>query len=172
MRNTHLVIALLAILAWGCDNAGRQVAVAPSTVPAASTTVSEQPRMSPPSHRDRQPDVGNVITLGQVISSHLTADDPICGDRYPFRCRYFRLPVPEDGILEVTIRWSATQRDPYPLDMDVVGPSGAGWVGMIANGPHRVARGRATGGSTYVIELWSFLTPDEPFELTTSLQQH
>jgi hypothetical protein len=55
--------------------------------------------------------------------------------------------------------------------MDVIGPSGAGWVGEIAEGPYRIARGRVTGGNTYVIEVWSFSTPHEPFELSTSLEQ-
>jgi hypothetical protein len=79
--------------------------------------------------------------------------------------------VPQDGVLEVAVRWNVTQTNPYPLDMDVIGPSGAGWVGEIASGPQRIARGRVTRGSTYVIEVWSFLTPPEPFELSTSLQQ-
>lgn len=171
MRNAHVAVVLLTFAASGCDGGNRQLPAAPSAVPASPTTVSSDPRMSPSSQRDRQPDVGTLIALGQVVSSRATADDPICGTRYPFHCQYFRLPVSQDGVLEVTLRWSAAQRDPYPLDMDVIGPSGAGWVGETANGAYRVARGRAAGGSTYVIEVWSFLTPHEPFELTTSLEQ-
>ena len=157
MRNTHLAIILILLVACGCDNGG-QLPAAPSTIAPAS------------SEGARQPDLGTPIALGQIVSSRVTDDDPICGNPYRFRCKYFLLPVPEDGVLEVMIRWSAAQRDPYPLDMEVIGPS-RGWSAEIANGPYRVARGRASGGSTYVIEVWSFLTPHEPFELTTSLEQ-
>lgn len=165
MRNTHLAIILILLVAYGCDNGG-QLPAGPSTIPPASSQGARQPVETP-------------IALGQTVSSRVTDDDPICRKPYPFRCQYFLLPVPEDGVLDVTIWWSAAQRDPYPLDMEVIGPSG-GWsadipefVGRlpVANGPSRVARGPAIGGSTYVIEVWSFLTPHEPFELITSLEQ-
>ena len=171
MRNAHVTLALVALAAYGCDDAGQQPLTAPSTVSAIATPLSGESRLSPPSQRDVQPDAGTLIALGQAISSRVTDDDPICGSAYPFPCRYFRVAVPQDGVLEITIRWSAALRDPYPLDMDVIGPSGVGWIGEIAEGPRRIARGRVAGGNTYVIEVWSFLTPHEPFELTTSLER-
>lgn len=170
MRNAHVAIVVSAFMAPGCNGGDRYLPVVPSTVPAPPTTRSGDPRLSPFSQRDRQPDGGTVIAVGRIVSSRVTPEDPTCGTKYPFHCQYFRVPVSQDGVLEVTLRWSAAQRDPYPLDMDVIGPSGDGWVGEIANGPYRVARGRITGGSTYVIEVWSFVTPHEPFELTTSVQ--
>ena len=170
MRNAHLVVVFLVFGACGCGDGDRPLPIAPTAVPTPAP-ISGEPRLSPPRSRDRQPDLGRTIAVGEIVRSRVTPDDANCGDPYPFRCQYFRLPVPQDGVLEVTIRWSAAQRDPYPLDMEIIGPSGAGWVGEIATGPERIARGRATGASTYVIEVWSFLTPDEPFELITSLQQ-
>jgi hypothetical protein len=125
--------------------------------------------MSPPFRYPSQPAAGASITLGQTISSRITLDDPICDTGWPFRCQYFRLAVPAEGVLEVTIRWSATQLDPYPLDMGVIGPSGEGWVSEFSGQPYRIGRGRVSGG-TYVIEVWSFLVPHEPFELTTVLR--
>src|SRR4029453_13694209 len=133
--------------------------------------VRGDPPRSPGSRRDRQPDLGRTIAVGEIVSSRVTPDDPNCGDPYRFRCQYFRLPGPQGGVLGVTIRWNAAQHDPYPLDLDVIGPSGAGWVGEIATGPQRIARGRVPGASTYVIEVWSFVTPDEPLDLITSLEQ-
>jgi hypothetical protein len=54
--------------------------------------------------------------------------------------------------------------------MGVFGPSGAIADGQIGVGLERIARGRVSAGSTYVIEVWSFLTKPEPFELTTSIE--
>ena len=128
MRSAYFVVGLLVPLTCGCRGDDRPLALGPSSVPVASPT-SGEPRMSPSSNRDQQPDLGRTIALGEIVSSRVTPDDHICGDRYPFRCQYFRLPVPQDGILEVTIQWSAAQRNQYPLDMDIIGPSGSGWVG-------------------------------------------
>jgi len=170
MRHVNLAVVVLVLIASGCGGGDRQLPMGPSAVPAPLPS-SGEPRMSPPTLRDRQPDLGRPIPLGEMVSSRVATDDPVCPGPHLFRCQYFRLTVPQDGVLEVTIRWSAAQRDPYPVDMDVIGPSGAGFSGEIASGPYRVARGRVAGGSTYVIEVWSFLTPDEPFELTTLLKQ-
>jgi hypothetical protein len=59
----------------------------------------------------------------------------------------------------------------YPFDMGVLGPSGAVADGQIGVGLERIARGRVSAGSTYVIEVWSFLTTPEPFDLSTSIEQ-
>ena len=171
MRNVHLAVILLAFVAHGCDGGSRPLPSAPSVVPASPTATSREPVLSPAFQYSRQPDLGTPIALGQIVSSRVTDDDPTCGDVFPNRCQYFRLPVPQDGVLEVTIRWNATQRNSYPLDMGVIGPSGMGWVSEFANGPYRNARGRVSGGGTYVIEVWSFLMPHEPFELIASLEQ-
>ena len=163
-----IAVFLLALGACGGSETSR-LPVAPSA-PATPPLVSNEPSMSPPTRRGSQPDLGKTIPLGETVRSRVAPDDPLCGEAYPYGCKYFRVLVPQDGVLEITVRWSATQSSPYPLDMDVIGPSGAGWAGEIASGPQRIARGLAAAGATYVIEVWSFLTPHEPFELTTSLR--
>jgi hypothetical protein len=172
MRINYLAIVLLASVAYGCGGGSRGLVTAPSAIAPPPPIVPTEPRMSPPFNYPRQTELGTAIALGTTTSSGVTADDPICPDSgaVPYRCQYFRLAVPETGVLDVTIRWSTAQRDPYPLDMGVIGPSGAGWVSEFSNGPYRIARGQVSGGNTYVIEVWSFLTPPEPFELTTSIR--
>jgi hypothetical protein len=172
MRINHLEVVLLASVAYGCSDGSRGLVTAPSAIAPPPSIVPTEPWMSPPFNYPSQTALGTTIALGATTSSSVTAGDPICPDSsaFPFRCQYFRLAVPESGVLDVTIRWSASQRDPYPLDLGVIGPSGAGWMSVFSNAPYRIARGQVSGGNTYVIEVWSFLTPHQPFELITSLR--
>ena len=171
MRNTGFGIVLLALTASGCNGSSRELLPVTPTPTAAAPTVSTEPPLSPPSQRPRQPELGTSIAVDQAVSSRVTPDDPLCDPGWRYRCRYFRLAVPRDGVLRVTIQWNPAQLDPYPLDMEIIGPSGSGWLGQIGRGPQRIGRGRVSGGSTYVIEVWSFLTPGEPFELLASLEE-
>ena len=102
------------------------------------------------------------------VTDRVADDDPSCGGAYPYRCRYFRVAVPHDGALVVTIRWNCPAS--YPFDLGVYGPTGPVADGQIGVGLDRTARGRVIGGTTYLIEVWSFLTPSASFELSTSIE--
>ena len=65
--------------------------------------------------------------------------------------------------------WSTAQADPYPLDIGVYGPTGD-WPAVVGPGAQRYVDVVADAGATYLIEVWSFLTPAEPFELTSSIE--
>jgi hypothetical protein len=117
------------------------------------------------------PTTAATIAVGEVVNSQVTMDDPLCDPGWPHRCRYYRLTAPADGVLDVTMRWSSQQPDPYPLDIDVI--SAIGRMGLPAGvgpGPQRRVTLRVKAGDTYVIEIWSFLSPGEGFELSTTLQ--
>ena len=73
-------------------------------------------------------------------------------------------------MLRVTMRWSAAQPDPYPLDIGVMGPNGGEWFPAVGPGTQRYVDVLADAGATYLIEVWSFLTPAEPFELMSSIE--
>jgi hypothetical protein len=158
MRSIALWIALSTLAVSACGDQRRPLPTAPSTfVPTPS--LSPDPRL----------DIGTPIDFGQTLTFTVANDDPVCPGAYQYHCRYFRVTVPQDGILLVTIRWKIPMS--YPFDMGVLGPSGAVADGQIGVGLERIARGRVSAGSTYVIEVWSFLTTPEPFDLSTSIEQ-
>ena len=108
------------------------------------------------------------LAFGTTVTDHVADDDQSCGGAYPYRCRYFRVAVPHDGVLVVTIRWNFPAS--YPFDLGVYSPIGPVADGQIGIGLERTARGRVIGGTTYLIEVWSFLTPSGSFDLSTSIE--
>jgi hypothetical protein len=109
-----------------------------------------------------------TLALGEVVKSHVTVNDPLCDPGWPHRCRYYRLTAPADGVLEVTVRWSSRQPDPYPLDIDLISRFGRmGLPVAVGPGPQRRMILSVKTGDTYAIEIWSFLSPAEAFELST-----
>ena len=161
---------LLALTAVACEDSKQALVLRPTPLaspapplpapPPAPPVVIPHPRLS-----DASP-----IAIGETIKSQATADDPLCGEAYPHRCRYFKVTATLSGMLRVTMRWSAAQRDPYPLDIGVYGSGGGEWLPVAGPGTERAVYVPADAGATYLIEVWSFLTPGEPFELTSSIE--
>ena len=164
MRITVLWLVLVVLTAYGCGDQRRALPTTPSTFPPSAPTVSPPVRESPPPLA-----AGTSIALGHTIVGRITEDDPLCWPGWPYRCQYYRVTVPHDGMLLVTIRWDFPASSPF--DMDVFSPSGTIASGQVGVGLERTARGPVTGGTTYIIEVESFLTDVEPFELTTSIAQ-
>ena len=155
-----------ALTALGCGGGSSSVVpTGPSqSLPPASTVV--------PSREPMVPANAATITVGEVVKGQVTGEDPLCDPGGRHRCRYYRLVSPADGILEVTIKWSAQQVDPYPLDVDIINASvRIGLAPAIGPGPQRRTSVRIKAGDAYAIEVWSFLSPSEPFELSTALRQ-
>ena len=100
-------------------------------------------------------DTAIPLAFRTTVTDRVADDDPSCGGAYPYCCRYFRVAVPHDGALLVTIRWKVPAS--YPFDLGVHGPTGPVADGEIGVGLDRTARGRVLGGTTYLIEVWSFL---------------
>jgi hypothetical protein len=165
MRNVGSIMVLLAVAAVGCESPRRALLLGPT--PLASTP----PPIPPPPQPIPHPRLGDAtpIAIGETVKSQTTADDPWCAPGGPHRCRYFKVTAPIQGVLRVTMRWSAAQPDPYPLDIGVHGPTGE-WLPVVGPGAQRHVDVRADAGATYLIEVWSFLTPAERFELTSSLE--
>ena len=168
MRSIALwCVALSALAAYGCSDERKSSPTAPTTVIPSVPAVPPQP--PPPSPAPpRGLDGVTPIAFGQTVTVTVTDEDPMCGSAYPYHCRQFRLSVPHDGVLVVTIRWRIPVS--YPFDMSVFGPSGAIADGQIGVGLERIARGRVIGGTTYVIEVWRFHPTSEPFDLSTSIE--
>ena len=165
MRNIAFWIAVIGLVSCGRGNEPNSIPTTPSTflpAPVAPQPPQPAPAPSPGLFEDAIP-----LAFGATVTDSVADDDPACGSPYVYRCRYFRIAVPRDGELVVTIRWNFPAS--YPFDLGVYGPTGSVADGKIGVGLERTARGRVSGGATYVIEVWSFLTPSGSFELTTSI---
>jgi hypothetical protein len=161
MGHLRLSVVTFAMVALGCDGARSVLPTAPGELDPRATTPAAAPVV---------PTNAATIVIGEVVNSKVTMDDPLCDPRWPHRCRYYRLTAPADGFLEVTMRWSVEQPDPYPLDIDII--SAFGRMGLppdVGPGPQRRVAPRVKAGDTYTIEISSFLSPGEAFELTTAL---
>jgi hypothetical protein len=158
MCRFRISIVCLGLVALGCD---RGLPTAPT--PGATAVPLPTPSPSP------QPPLGSHIEVGEVITSRVTSDDPLCGHNTPFPCRYYRLTPARDGVLQVTLAWNPQLVDDYPLDMSVIDPQGKDWAATVVGRAQRGVSVRVTAGASYVIEIWSFLSPGVEFELRSSL---
>lgn len=100
----------------------------------------------------------------------MTQNDPLCDAGWPHRCRHYRLTAPAAGVLKVTMTWSSQVADPYPLDIGVVDPLGRTYYPSVGPGAQRQVSVQVSAGTTYVIEIWSSLSPGEEFELHTAIE--
>jgi hypothetical protein len=158
MRHIPVSLLCLAVLASGCDSNTFPTAPGPVTSSAASP-----PPVGP------RADAATSIVLGEMIRSRVTEGDPLCGaPPYQFRCRRYRVTIPASGIFVAVMAWGAEVLNPYPLDIGVLDERGFEYVPSVGPGPQRRVEFRVSAGSTYVIEIWSFLTPHEDFELRTA----
>jgi hypothetical protein len=165
MRYVRFSVVCFSMLALGCDGSRRSLLpTRPSELPPTATTPTspQAPRVLTVA--------ATTVAVGEVVNSRVTPDDPLCDPGWPHRCRYYRLTIAEDGVLDVAMGWSPQQPDPYPLDIDVLGSFGPVSPTQVGPGPRRRVGVRVKAGDTCLIEIWSFLTPGEEFELTTSLQ--
>jgi hypothetical protein len=164
MEMLRFSVFSFALLALGCDGGSSVVPTGPSpSAPPASTPGPSRALVLPPNAAS--------IAVGEVVKGQVTGEDPLCDPGWPHRCRYYRLVAPAHGTLNVTIKWSAQQVDPYPLDLDVINASlRIGSAPAIGPGPQRRTSVRVKAGDAYAIEVWSFLSPGEVFELSTTLQ--
>ena len=110
----------------------------------------------------------DLIDLGDVVSSRVTADDPLCSPGLSYRCRYYRLTAPSSGVLTVTMTWNPQIADPYPLDIEVIDPDGRITLTTAAGAQRRVSL-PVSEGATYVIEIWASAVPGEPFGVNIAI---
>ena len=123
----------------------------------------------PPPTRNPVPAIQQRIDVGQVVRSRVGATDPVCAAGWPYRCRYYGLTAPAGGWLHVTVGWNPQLPSEYPLDMGVIDEQGREWYATAGQPAERAVSLVATAGMTYVIEVWSFMSPDEEFRLETSM---
>lgn len=158
MGRFRISMVCLGLVALGCD---RGLPTAPT--PGATAVPLPSPSPSP------QPSLGSHIEVGEVITSRVTPDDPLCGDVAPFHCRYYRMTPARDGVLHITLGWNPQLLEDYPLDMGVIDPQGRERVATVVGRAQRGVSVRVTAGAPYVIEIWSFLSPGAEFELRSLL---
>jgi hypothetical protein len=141
-------------------------------LPSAPTVVPPLPALAAPHSyfnvNWRVPDVFSPISAGDVISQHVTSEDPVCDPRYAARCQFYRYVAPRDGVFEVAMAWKSLQT--YPLDIDVTDPDVMTWDVTLVTPNERHVQLRVKGGSVYWVTIWSAAAPGEPFVLTASLQ--
>jgi hypothetical protein len=124
-------------------------------------------------------DVYVPLSVGQVINSRITEDDPRCMYHPNQHCHYYRIAAPSDGLLEVTVK-SESMGATYiqaPLDLyitNVTDDRGKGWDPVFGPGPQMRVSARAKAGAEYQISLYSW-APDLPgveFELRAAMWSH
>ena len=165
MRRLGVPTISLVVVMSGCSGSQPLAPTAPSPVsaPDPHASVDRVPAATPV-----QLPAGTPIAIGRSITSRVNPDDPMCAPPWPYRCRYFEFTPPSDGIIEVTMTWSSQVATSYPLDIDIIDAKRTNWPVSVGPGPQRRLRGRVDAGATYLIEIWSFLTPGEEFELISS----
>ena len=164
MRSVGFWVLFLGLTGVACDNPRQALVLAPSAI-------ASQPTPPPTPNVTRHPGLAGAtpLAIGETVRRQASASDPLCDPEWPHRCVYFKLTASHNGTLRVTMSWSAAQRDPYPLDIGVLGPEGT-WFPTEGPGPQRQVAGPVMAGTTYLVEVWSFLTPPEAFELTASIE--
>ena len=159
MRHLPVSLLCLAVFASGCDS---------NTFPTAPGPVTPS-RSAPSPPSPAVPRDAVDLALGGVVRSRVTEGDPLCGSQpYQFHCRRYRLTIPASGILVVVMAWGAEVLNPYPLDIGVLDERGFEYPPSVGPGPQRRVEFRVSAAGTYVVEIWSFLTPHEDFELRTA----
>jgi len=166
MRQAACWIVCLAWFVSGCDGPR-------SLSPAAPTVLPPRPVLTiPHSYRNTNFQVPNVffpIAVGDVISQHVTPQDPVCDPAWGFHCQYYRYVAARDGLFEIAMAWKSLHD--YPLDLDVTDPDNmTSDVTFLAPNERRVQL-RVKAGSVYWVGIWSAEAPGEPFVLTASLQE-
>jgi hypothetical protein len=163
MKQLGYLVVCLSLAALGCDRLP-----APPTAPTPSPALPPLPPV--PAPVDPQPPGGEPIEVGETIVTRLTEEDPVCVAARTFRCRHYRLTVPADGRLIVAMSWGEDVHDPYPLDFGVIGPMGETVYSYSYLARSRRAELSVAAGSTYVIDVWSFLAPGTEFVLQSAIQ--
>lgn len=158
MRKLLQSTLCLGMLAVACGDGNHLVVpVAPTPVPAAAPPA---PPPVPFAFAERY----TPITVDEVVSRRVTADDLLCAGFPEFRCQYFRLTPASAGSVEVvvtTIRAVASQLQ----DVSVVDSGGIELWGPIGGRVSFPVR----AGTTYQITVW-YAAPGVEFELRTSMR--
>jgi len=169
MRNVGHFVVVLTIGAVACESPQGRLLLGPTSISTPIPTPSPvSPR--PPAVPDGRLDDATPLEIGETVQGQTNEGDPQCDPAWPHRCRYFKVTAPQPGLLHVTVRWGPSSRDPYPLDIAVYGPNGGAQLPVVGPGTQRRVDVVVDSGGTYLVEVWSFLTPGEPFELTSSLE--
>jgi hypothetical protein len=165
MHAVWIVIVCLVAAAVGCG--GSDV---PSPT-AAPSVLPPRPIAPPPSAIVPVPAGGIPIGVGEVVVSRVMPEDPLCDPAWPYRCRYFRVTAPTDGLMEVIMRCPVLAVR-YVVDLGVIDTEGRAWFGQpqFVLGPQRSVTLRVAAGATYFVEIWSVDAPGEEFEVRTSIR--
>jgi hypothetical protein len=101
------------------------------------------------------------IELGEVVHRLVAADSPECVELPGWKCQYFRVTVPNSGMLMVDMTFSLGGVTTQGLDLSLADSQGSkSWHPVVA--PVKT-------GTTYEITLW-YVTPGVQFEFRTSLR--
>lgn len=164
MRNVSYFVVVLALGAVACDDRQGALLLGPSPTPTPSSVA---PSPAPVPHARLED--ATRLEIGETVQGQTTASDPLCDPAWPHHCRYFKITAPQAGVLHIALRW-ASSTEPYPLDLAVYAPNGGVWLPVVGPGTQRRVDVVVESGASYLVEVWSFLTPAEPFELTSSLE--
>ncbi len=157
MRRRLPWVTSLAVCAIACDGASVPSPTAPTQPPTLVATGPLLPFV------ERYA----TVTVGDIVRTQVAADDVLCYP--PFYCKYFRVTVPRDGLLEVGLTHApgAIYSGPTtPIDMWIAGSRGGEiWMEFHKPDIEAFSRIRATAGETYQIGVVSYELPGVTFQL-------
>jgi hypothetical protein len=150
--NRRLLEAIACIaFTSGCSGDGNFPPTAPSRPPVPVPTPASPFAFS---------STYTQITVGEVISRHVTTDNPECIEERGWACQYFRITVPTSGTLKIVM---TSKRGPsgQGVDLSLADSRGSKWWDPV----NAVVEANAT----YEIAVW-YVTAGAEFEFQTSLE--
>jgi hypothetical protein len=140
-------IACMTFLAGGCGD---------KTVPPIGPSPNPPPGINPSPPPFSFAETFSQIEVGEVVHRLVAVDSPECIEDPGWKCQYFRITIPSEGILKIDITLGLGQ-----LDISLADSRGSKlWYPVVAS---------VKAGATYEITAW-YVTPGTEFEFRTSLQ--
>ncbi len=170
MLKVILCATLLVVSCGDGDSAKRFVIpTSPTTVAGPSPSPPVPPR--PPVSSDFEP-----IEVGNVVHRVIGNAPPECLREPGWPCQYFRLKVPDSGVLTVELKYQPDTQPPGRFGpqgvdlsiLDLGGRRGEVWAEYFDATTTRVTASVATGDE-WEITLW-YTFPRLDYELRASLQ--
>jgi hypothetical protein len=147
------LLAAIACIAFtcGCSGDGNFPPTAPSRPPVPVPTPASAFSFS---------QTYTQIEVGEVVSRHVTTDNPECAEERGWSCQYFRITVPAAGTLRIV-----TTSKPGPsgqgVDLSLADSRGSKWWDPVI--------ALVEANVTYEIAVW-YVTPGAEFEFKTFLE--
>jgi hypothetical protein len=166
-----LVICTASLVMLACNENGRTFLL--PTTPTNATALAPAPPQPPPV-RPTPPVASDFtqIEIGQTISRVIGDAPPECLGEPGWPCQYFRLTVPESGVLTVALRYvpetqPAGRFGPQAVDVTLEGTNRQDWA-QKADRTSTTLTASVTAAEELQIVLW-YTFPRLEYTLTPTL---